>query len=312
MTFQDFLEYAEARMRRGVGEMSVYSSLAKTHVFYMGEDEKIEASAREIWEDLKDDMRERVPLPFADLACVSKVFHKDRKEYGYIMDRIIEAPMLPSERSVPIEVPKDAAPWVREAADRGPTQKLAICRAEQWSDQVVSWIILFYGVEEGSLMMVVAPSGRMSQETGIVSFEGDLLDFFQKESRAVVKQVSMISHPTNYVVEVKPELSPKEARRASAGKAVSVRKAPHYIVVDHDGLQELRRPVLGGTHAAPVPHHRRGHWMKLAERCRLARELGRERVWVRPTFVGDPEFSDGRNKYVVRLDAFGASLKEAR
>jgi hypothetical protein len=42
--------------------------------------------------------------------------------------------------------------------------------------------------------------------------------------------------------------------------------------------------------------------MRLAERCREARAGGKERVWVRPSYVGDRTFSDLKNDYSVLMD----------
>jgi hypothetical protein len=77
---------------------------------------------------------------------------------------------------------------------------------------------------------------------------------------------------------------------------------PHFVVVDHDVLVGMSGRGAGQEHASPVPHHRRGHWMRLAERCREAKAAGKDRVWVRPTYVGDTEFSDLRNDYKVLMD----------
>jgi len=86
-----------------------------------------------------------------------------------------------------------------------------------------------------------------------------------------------------------------------------MRKAPHFIVVDHDILVRMSGDHYG-THASPVPHERRGHWRRLAERCRHAKLSGKDKVFVRPTYVGERNFEDPKNKYEVLMD-FGA--KEA-
>jgi hypothetical protein len=41
--------------------------------------------------------------------------------------------------------------------------------------------------------------------------------------------------------------------------------------------------------------------MRLSERCRIARNEGRTKTWVRETFVGNREFSDAANSYRVLL-----------
>jgi hypothetical protein len=80
-----------------------------------------------------------------------------------------------------------------------------------------------------------------------------------------------------------------------------VDKTPHYLVVDHEVLVRMSGRT-GETHASPIPHHRRGHWKRLAERCKYARQMGRDKVWVKETYVGEREFADSHNQYVVLMD----------
>lgn len=60
-----------------------------------------------------------------------------------------------------------------------------------------------------------------------------------------------------------------------------------------------------GTHASPVPHERRGHWRRLADRCRHARLSGKDKVFVRPAYVGERTFSNDKNRYEVLMDFGG-------
>lgn len=309
MTFQDFLEAGEARMRHEVGDLdggdSVYMSLAKSHVFNMGEDEVIESNVASVWEDLKGDMARGIPLPFSDITCVSKVKDRELGVSGYIMDRLIEAEITDFERAILTKEFQERGALSQEAQAalrRGPIQKICVMRTEEFQKTVASWIIFYYGAVQDGLLIFPAPSALVTKKYGIGAFDDDMIKTLVMESLAIIKQAAMISHPTNYLVEVRPELTPREARRAAAGKGVSVKKTPHYVVLDYDGLQELRGVPLGGTHASPVPHHRRGHWMRLSERCRNARALGLDKTWVRPSFIGDREFSDVKNKYIVHLD----------
>lgn len=112
--------------------------------------------------------------------------------------------------------------------------------------------------------------------------------------------LALICHPQNYIIRESPKLTDHELKRVRSGKRFPAAKAPRYIVVDHDVLLGIR--CLGGTHASPVPHQRRGHWMRLSERCRHARERGLEKVWVRDAYVGETDFIQNGRRYQVLLD----------
>jgi hypothetical protein len=125
-------------------------------------------------------------------------------------------------------------------------------------------------------------------------------------------RAALISHPANYIVERTPRLTGREERRGIGGEPRPIRKRPHFIVIDSEGLSDLRQDSLSMGHRPPVPHARRGHWMRLSERCRLAREQGRTKTWVRETYVGEREFSDPINKYRVFLSAKELAPRVAR
>lgn len=305
MTFEDFIEHAEAEFRKLSGKVEErYCTLRGSHIFNMGEDSKIEESVEAVWEDLLTEVSGGVPMPFPDTTCVSRLFHKNLGRDSFILDRVIEIPISDDERRklTRAEAPAGSPEEVRVAMARGPVQKLVVIRSQEGDVPVFPWIIFFFGVVNRKLVLMPVPSAYMALKFGSPDFPDELLGHFQSESRAVIKQTAIISHPMNYVVEVSPKLTPREARQVAGGRAVPVRKSSHYVVLDHDGVSRLRRPEAAGTHASPIPHHRRGHWMKLAERCRSARALGRDRAWVKPAFVGDRAFEDSKNRYLVHLD----------
>jgi hypothetical protein len=124
----------------------------------------------------------------------------------------------------------------------------------------------------------------------------------------MVLQLALISHPANYIVKVTPSLTIHEKHLEEKGRERAIRKLPHYIVVDHDVLVDLRKNP-SGTHASPVPHKRRGHWARLADRCRKAFAEGRytlvngvPKIYKKWSQVGDPEFGDENNRYLVLTD----------
>lgn len=312
MTFQDFLEHAEAKFRKELPDEEL--ALSKSHIFHLGEDEKIEDGIKEIWDDLKEDMTKQVPLPFVDTSCLSVVEGKNLpgSPKGWILDRIIEAPISEEEYKQfdreGIETPGFRTEAQRMAVRR-PKQKLAVLRVENFSDFITSWCIYFFGVVDGGIIISARPSDYM---LGILGGRSSPAfdNFLINESRAVIKQVAAISHPANYIIQVKPDLTPREERRVQEGRERPIRKSPHFIVVDHEILVSMSHRNGNGEHASPVPHERRGHWRRLADHCRHARLLGKEKTWVRPTYVGETSFSDGKNHYDVLMD-FGRKKEEA-
>lgn len=112
--------------------------------------------------------------------------------------------------------------------------------------------------------------------------------------------LGLLSHPLNYIIRESPQLTDHEAKRIQAGKRFPDAKRPRYIILDHDVLVGMQKPI--GTHASPVPHKRRGHWMRLSERCRHARERGQEKVFVRDCYVGERDFVQNGRRYQVLLD----------
>lgn len=304
MDFGSFLAHAESVFKANIPIEEL--SFGKTNIFNLGEDEKLEEGIKGIWEDLKEDMKDGVPMPFKDISCVSVV--PVRSQPGnppmWIIDRVLEAEITEADRKQLEDVllPDGATEALRQAAKRGPLQKFIIMRIEEPKPIVISWICFFYGVHDSNLMLTAMPTEHMGVLYGSAADDPKFVSWCCEESRPVLKQITAISHPGNYVVHVTPKLTPKEGRRITAGKRFPTPKMPHFVVVDHDVLVGLSGRGTGETHASPVPHHRRGHWMRLAERCREARASGKDRVWVRPTYVGDVEFADLRNDYKVLVD----------
>jgi hypothetical protein len=304
VSFQDFLEKSESLFRRKLPTQA--PPLRESHIFHLGDDEKIQDVTDEIWPDLKSEMAEIVPLPFPDTTCVSRVPHPDGR-LGWVLDRIVELPLGPAQRadfrdrlsSVSAEIQAEV-----RAKDL-PKRAYLIMRVEEENDFIVSWTTFYMGTRNNGFLLSSMP---MYDTHDLVYAGGDtpeakaFVNWAMSESRPVLRQAAMISHPMNYIVKVTPSLTPKEERKVKAGASRPMRKAAHFIVVDHDVLVGMSPSGPRGTHASPVPHHRRGHWKRLAERCKAARELGKLKVWVRPTYVGERVFSDEKHLYEVMLD----------
>lgn len=317
MGFQDFLEHVDRDIRQlrnwiaGEPRLKVNADehlpeLSKTHLFHMGDDEDIVAAIRPIEQEIMDECREGIPMPFSDVACVSSVDVAGVPRW--IMDRVILNPA-----SVPIEPPEDMRQEL-EKKGRRVLQRLLVIRHSEYDyvlmgkDVVIPsiWQLWYVGVEGEKTFHMISAADPLYEamfrntNPGVDPFQA--FHRLAKESIPILEQLAAISHPQNYVVRVTPQLTPREARRAERGEPRPVRKSPHFIVVDHEVLSGMNRQRSTGTHASPVPHERRGHWRRLSERCRQARLLGRDKIFVRPSYVGERVFQDDKNQYEVLLD----------
>jgi hypothetical protein len=297
MMFQTFLEFADARIRAGNeasleqqksdpslrenGRFNPIPPLSKSHIFHMGEDEKLVEATVALGSELDLDMEYGVPLPFGDVAAVSKVGP------GWIMDRILLG-HSPWENLRYEDVRYDD---VSDGFAQKCKQPLYVVRIEEGGLPVpIHFGAMFWGARGNEMCISLSTPSELMERWAI------------KELPIILRQMTLISHPENYVIQVTPRLTAHEERRVAGGKARPIAKSPHYVVVDHDVLVQMSRREPVHTHASPVPHHRRGHWMRLAERCTYARLMGKERVFVKPAYVGQRTFEDEKAKYIVLLD----------
>jgi hypothetical protein len=309
IAFSDFLGMVEADDRRFQDEVVrkveprlKVPPIAETHIFRMGDDEDIMQSIMPIRKDIAEDCRERIPMPFSDLACASTVpMTSSGGERHWVLDRLIESPSFR----------KEDPPGADLVEERGWKihQHLFIMRYTEHNRLVFGptaipsmWHVWFCGTHDIGYRSLNAIDELFNRfATALLGDRvGLFYDLVMKETASVLEQLAAISHPQNYVVRVTPELTPKENHRIASGHPRPARKSPHYIVVDHEVLVSMSNGHYG-THASPVPHERRGHWRRLAERCVHAR-LQKDRVFVRPTYVGEKTFTDPKNRYEVLLD----------
>ncbi len=96
-----------------------------------------------------------------------------------------------------------------------------------------------------------------------------------------------------------------EERQSEPGAKMRARLKPWVLdcprrIVLMD-ISKMRRrvvsPPLGGTHASPVPHPRKGHWCDLRSEC-FKHKRG-QRIYRKPTYVGDKEWVDAGVTYKV-------------
>lgn len=305
LTFGTFVEHVTSRFLALEQEYSQWAHLPplnQSHIFWLGEDEEFGRHVTEIFEDLRGDMSERIPMPFADISTVSFVKHFGLGE-TWTFDRIFENP-----------------PFLAQLLPNGNTsglhsdQKFLVLRIQSqvlYEEKVVvpapvlSWMVGYLGVKDGKMVVEIAPDIEVLRIAGKNPPHQRLLD----ETKLLFFQIAAISHPANYIVQVTPELTPKEERKFQAGRPRPAQKSRHFIVVDHTVLVRMRGQG-GGEHASPVPHERRGHWRALSDRCRHAKLLGKDRVFVRPTVVGDPAWRGEKNFYEVLPDLNKAQMAE--
>jgi len=299
----DFLDHANATIRRyqgAEGLLGLIPEMKQSHVFYLDDIESVHDQLKDVTEDLHSEMETSIPFPFDDVSLIWK--HDDR----WNLARLLNDP-----------------PWYRELRTKTPVNVLSKDEGPQETLQHI--LAVHIATIEGGSMLVpvgmgyrgVAPNAfGKKQIWSQQNFSSKALDIVCSGDRQLAQHVmqnvgkaslqwleylTAISHPMHYHVRVTPRLSPKEERRVASGKERPLAKAPHFIVVDHEVLVGMRQKPET-SHQSPIPHERRGHWMRLAERCRHARLLGKERVWVRPTFVGEPTWGDEKNLYEVLFD----------
>jgi hypothetical protein len=308
MTFADYLEHITARIRKDL-EKPIHEDIAEdlrlfrtkehilelfnqAHLFNLGEAEDILVAAEELREDLRADLTQGVPAPFDNMIVM---FQKDGRwscEWHVRMKPYVEG-----------------LSHVEAARDL----RLLVDLSEEANRETAFEYMLLYDLVPGEAGKGVGiqPYGNATQramrlhevtreEAGRAILSGTMI---------ALERVALISHPANYIVRTSPKLTPREDRRHRDRGETPPRKRPHYIVIDYETLVDLNPAGRGGSgHRSPVPHARRRHWRRLAERCHLARAEGRSRVWVKEAYVGEREFEDEKNRYVVLLDRKDGTL----
>lgn len=310
MSFPDFVAKAHGIFRKvdWMDSSIKIGPLEESAIFYLGEDHEYNAAMNEVQQDLLSEMKDGVPMPFEDVSCISlcrkpadpKVVDNLRKAAGkyygkvevgqdlvvasgqpvWILDRLIQIDgSHPAAREISEEVIDShlVKQWFLMARIHG---------VQSFETTPMCWAFGFGGVK---------PDGTV----GILCLE--MARPYGNEMAECTRYLTGVSHPSRYIVRVTPKLTPKEERRVAAGKRDNHGKTPHFVVVDHEVLVRMRKDPEG-THASPVPHDRRGHWARLPERCRHARLLGKDKVWKRPTFVGEKTWQGEKALYEVLLD----------
>jgi hypothetical protein len=142
----------------------------------------------------------------------------------------------------------------------------------------------FAAVEAGR-----AELASLGQQFGAVQ-----VDVVREAFQFGLQAVQWLNKPEHYTVEIGAHERP---RKAKGPRVRRLAERPRYIVLTKTEIADAwHRVHLGGTHASPLPHLRRGHYRTL-ERA----TPGERRVWVRPAHINGTcvEWREGDKRYRV-------------
>ncbi len=270
---------------------AIASDPQRVPIFYLGEEEDINAAIKGLQEDLYEDISRAIPFPFDRQLLFLKVLEPSvddvEERFGVppsLLEKAKREGLLPS--------------WYATLAAKDPAESRSIAMTDFLFQPGAGWVPVYYG--GGRLLPVGDFKFAFQQYTSAKCLGETRRENLGMSVKETAYHLALISHPANYIVRESPLLTPKEQRRIAKGKRFPGAKRPRYIIVDHDVLVNRMDPQ--GTHVSPAPHQRRGHWRRLAERCKLARARGEDRVWVRDCKVGETDFVANNRRYQVLMD----------
>lgn len=292
-------------------------------IFYMGDTHEAEEIMDDLGQDLYQDLADDLPLPFKDVLLIGKNEASRLLQAESLQEELAR---MPEKERKEFEEKWTGIWWVtlisRTPIELIPEEyrnKFAL----DWKNRLYFFLEFMYAEKyrgwKPSMLRWIAfnghpktrpPDGHYPLEHadiyGANAFP--LLPGADKDNlRSTIYMTSLISHPSNYIVKETPKLTPREERRLPK-HGIPDPKRPRYIVVDHDVLVRMSEGRTQdeaedeASRKSPVPHKRRGHWRRLADRCKYAKDRGVERVFVRPSYIGEKEFEIGNKKYHVLLD----------
>lgn len=289
-------------------------SFKKTSVFLVGE--SLDATSermKDIAQDVFDEMEDFVPFPFNDITLALK-----GAEDVWLSWRILSSIPENIKEFFDKSISENLTP--EQLEERKTAKQFFFVTSGNFRDGddpiVLPYFLGYMGFRGDGSEKAVYTRGHYPVSWVKELSDGfslnDYVKYIQSENRItgfILKMITAISHPANYTLQVTPKLTDKEERNVRKFGNIPSHKKPYFITIDHDVLISMRdgKSESEEDRKSPIPHHRRGHWKRLADRCRQARLHGKEKVWVRPTFVGDTSFSDERNKYEVLMN-FGSGV----
>jgi hypothetical protein len=313
----------------GFGLRPDHKDFEKSHCFYLGDGSEYWDSISSVLDDLLRDRDSDIPMPYPDLSLISYRKFPDSPispdEPLWECDRLIHLNKKLMDDLLPVY--EKINPKFSEFMKTGyadPARAYLYVGTNEISARIGYSIAFQFFYPKGRIEKEM-PDGKREALPGVVyplfqkgmspdkertiaelSREREHQALIVQDALATIQMITSISHPMNYIVRTTPKITDHEKRRIESGKSSDKRKRPYFIVVCHDVLVQMRKGIYaeGGEvdRNSPTPHHRRGHWMRLAERCRHAKMLGKEKTWRRPAFVGDVNFGDEKNFYEVLMD----------
>lgn len=267
--------------------------------FFLGDEEDADRAIDVIKDDLKRDLIVSIPFPFKEQVLLVKTANNPTFKSALELADALGAPR-----------PEWNATFV--SAVEGLKEALFSWDCAFFPG--LGWFVISAGAISLSLSVrpelqyligdkAVMFDPMRSGYTDRTSWSKSQEDMFVKSCVATAYHLALIAHPENYIVKESPQLTPHEANRLERGKRFPDAKRPRYLIVDHYVLVGRLKPQ--GTHSSPVPHQRRGHWMRLAERCKHAQARGVNRVYVKSCDVGPRDFVVNKRRYQVLLEGLG-------
>lgn len=261
-------------------------------IFYMGREDDLETPIKDMHEELLDRIGQRIPFPFKRQYLFLKASEKSPDE-------------LSAAQGVSVSVIKEAfergefPDWYVSFAGTDPRTSSGIALTDFEYRRATGWGMVYLG---GGIIHG-AGNGRLGfrhYDHANTRTPHRNLETHTYSVKETIYHLALIAHPANYIVRESPILTPKETRRVASGKTFPHAKRSRYIIVDHEVLVNRMEPK--STHVTPAPHQRRGHWRRLAERCKHARARGTSHTWVRDCKVGETDFVANNRRYQVLMD----------
>jgi hypothetical protein len=184
-----------------------------------------------------------------------------------------------------LNMPFPITAWVMRAPDRGIT---SISFMEQTPVGICGHAFFRHGsAHKWNLMPVVQTNGTLA-EAHLNSFtlSEDNLIFTDLPVHWGLYGATLVGSPTVAGVDSKSRDPDVSANNRKTEHRLSPLPHPRIIHVDIKNLQRMaiRKESIGGTHASPTPHSRRGHWR--------SKPGGNGKIWIRDTVVNEHLLQD--------------------